>query len=134
MVEEIEYNLAANCKNPEDIEWIGSKDGKFSVTWDEFMKLPQTAYVPNYTGPACDLVVVGDGWWMELDAVDDEYYVFWSYREVPQRLSKSEQLFSVVSELPQVCVEDINKVHNHYIPQESYASLNPQSLFRESFA
>lgn len=61
-----------------DVMWVGSMDGLFRSTWAEFVAGPgreklraaYRLYHPRRstgTGLPTDLVIVGDGWWLQRD-------------------------------------------------------------------
>ena len=56
-------------RSPKDVRWVGSKDGKYAITWKEFKKIANVEYDIGYERQqiAQDLVIVGDGWWLEWD-------------------------------------------------------------------
>jgi hypothetical protein len=65
---------------PQDVLWIGSFDGKYRMTWQEFEVLANREYDKKYGRPevCSDLVVVGDSWWLERhEYVGMEWWVFY---------------------------------------------------------
>lgn len=64
--------LMKHKKHENDIKWIGSKDGKYSMTWKEFVKLSNFEYDHGYGGSEIplDLVIVGEDWWMSRGEYD----------------------------------------------------------------
>lgn len=66
--------------------WVGSGDGKYAMSWEEFAEIARRTNYDNGSGSqevADDLVVVGDGWWMERA----EYIgvAEWSVKAAPVR-------------------------------------------------
>lgn len=66
--ETLEY-LEICHKTTQEIHWIGSEDGDYTMTWEDFEILADTEYGPEvdaYT-VAADLVVVGMDWWLRRE-------------------------------------------------------------------
>ena len=53
-------------KSPKDVRWVGSRDGRYAITWEEFEKIADIEYDNSFGAQevAMDLVVVGDDWWL----------------------------------------------------------------------
>ena len=67
-----------------DIEWVGSKDGKYGMSWDSFKEaFKRIEYDCGYGGQevAKDLVVVGNDWWLERQEYDGAEG--WSFKKMP---------------------------------------------------
>lgn len=64
--------IAAGGKTPADVRWVGSFDGRYTITWAEFEQLADIEYDSGYGGQeiANDLVVVGDDWWLTRSEYD----------------------------------------------------------------
>jgi hypothetical protein len=78
LLEETVEVLTENGKTPADVQWVGSPAGWF--TWEEFVAVAEHA---NYSAGfgsaqvAQDLVVVGDGFWLERAEYDgSEWWAF----------------------------------------------------------
>lgn len=72
-----DYNLT-----PEDVLWIGSQDGEFSINWKQFEQIANFKYYDGYGTAviAMSLVVVGRDWWLERYEYDgSEQWVFKKY-------------------------------------------------------
>lgn len=71
----------------EDVEWVGSKDGLYSIAWNYFVSIADVEYDNRYgvVGIAEDLVVVGNGWWLERGEYDGAEW--WSFNTAPFRLA-----------------------------------------------
>lgn len=69
-------------KKPCDVLWVGSDDGHFAITWAAFEVLADREYYPIWV--AYDLVVVGEGWWIERRCEGDDEW--WEYKELPKRV------------------------------------------------
>ncbi len=66
-----------------DVRWIGSIDGRYGLTWDEFALLANVEYHSGFGAAevAQDLVVVGDNWWLERHEYDGSEW--WEYKSMP---------------------------------------------------
>lgn len=76
--------LDAEGKTPADVRWVGSADGAYSVSWDDFAAVAADVEYRNLSGHAevaTDLVVVGDGWWLERAEYDGDEW--WAYKACP---------------------------------------------------
>ena len=63
-----EHNLT-----PREVRWVGSQDGQFAITWEEFTVIAKSInYDCSYGVDEINtgLVVVGDGWWLERGEYD----------------------------------------------------------------
>ena len=67
-----------------DIEWVGSIDGEYVMSWKKAKKIFNIEYDASYGGQeiASDLVVVGKEWWLERGEYDGSEW--WEYKELPQ--------------------------------------------------
>lgn len=75
-------DLAENGKTLDGVALVGCKD--FMIPMDEFLRLADINYDDGYGGTevADDLVVVGDGWWLERHDYDGSEW--WEYKEQPK--------------------------------------------------
>lgn len=74
--------LEENWKSPTDVSWVGALSyGCFS--WRHFKKIANVGYDPDSGsfGVAEDLLVVGEGWWLERRLVDG--VEFWVFKQFP---------------------------------------------------
>ena len=79
--------LTLNGKSPSDVLWCGSTD--FCFTWEDFKAVAErTNYNAGYGGQevAVDLVIVGDGWWLERAEYDGGEW--WEFKSLPERPSE----------------------------------------------
>jgi len=81
-----------------DISWVGSKDGAYAMTWDEFHgKFKNLKYNSGYGVQeiATDLVVVSTtkGWWLERHAYDGSEW--WVVKKMPT-LTNNPKLFNKI--------------------------------------
>lgn len=76
--------LKENGKNMNDVLWVGSKDGKYKIDAEKFSKILNINYQTkhNYVEIADDLVIVGDGWWLERHNYDD-INEWWEFKSIP---------------------------------------------------
>jgi hypothetical protein len=91
--------LAAVGKSPRDVLWVGSEDGRYALSWEEFAQIADVEYDPGYGAQkiAVDLVVVGDGWWLERWEYDGAEG--WSFKECPVRQPDAEPFRAVKGDL-----------------------------------
>ena len=73
--------LNENGKRPEDVRWVGCKD--FSIPIPLFWELANQEYDNGFGAQkvAVDLVVVGDGFWLERHEYDGSEW--WEFKEGP---------------------------------------------------
>lgn len=73
--------LQENGKSFECVLWIGSEDGH--ITKELFLELANIDYDNGYGGQeiASDLVLVGDGWWLERGEYDGSEW--WEFKSPP---------------------------------------------------
>ena len=68
-----------------DVLWVGSRDGKFAMSWADFKdKFKNLEYDAGYGRQeiAADLVVVGENWWLEREEYDGAEC--WVYKKSPK--------------------------------------------------
>lgn len=95
--------LKENNKTSDNVLWVGSSNGKFVIEWCQFKYFAASVnYHNGYGGAeiATDLVVVGDGWWLERDEYDGSEW--WDFKRIPIWLSDSNKFLLVKSK------------HNHW--------------------
>ena len=88
------HNISA-----EDVLWVGSMDGKMAIRWDAFELIAdKTNYNNGYGGVeiADDLVVVGNGWWLERGEYDGSEW--WEFKTMPARVVAPKPFESVYSD------------------------------------
>lgn len=91
LLKETLTKLADHGLGPEDVLWVGSADGKLAVGWDVFAQIAYgTDYDSGFGGQeiACDLVVVGETWWLERGEYDGSEW--WQFKTIPARNPVSE--------------------------------------------
>ena len=67
----------------DDVIWVGSED--FSISWEDFKLFADVEYYSGYGSPevATDLVIVGEGWWLERSEYDGSEW--WSMKQAPKQ-------------------------------------------------
>ena len=92
LLEETKENLRARSKTPNDVLWVGTKDGTEAITWEEFAKLADFDYDDGYGGIEIrlDLAVVGKDWWLERHEYDGSEW--WEYKEQPKLQENHKEL------------------------------------------
>ena len=82
LLEETLQVLATNGKTLADVLWCGSPD--FYFTWQDFVVVADTANYYSGFGSqevACDLLVVGENWWLERYEYDGAER--WEFKTLP---------------------------------------------------
>ena len=87
--------LNANGKCEDDIVWIGTREAKISS--DRFWELADVVYDAGYGAPkvAEDLIIVGDGWWLERQEYDGSEW--WEYKEPPKEPTKTREVKRLIT-------------------------------------
>jgi len=71
----------------DDVSWVGSADGKYAISWEEFEEIAREVDYDSGFGAqevACDLVVVfSDDTWLEREEYDGSEW--WRYCRSPRR-------------------------------------------------
>ena len=78
-------DMAMADKSPADVQWVGSRDGKYAMQWGEFAELAKaTIYDSGFGGQeiAPDLVVVGADWWLERHEYNGSEW--WEFKRLPK--------------------------------------------------
>lgn len=86
-------------KTPADIAWIGSRDGEFACTWQEFQLASDELYDNGFGGSqvALDLVMVfKDGSWLERGEYDGSEW--WQLKKVPKQQASPKKITRVFSD------------------------------------
>jgi hypothetical protein len=101
LLEETLSVIAKNGKDHRSVRWVGSKDGTFAISWEDFKVLARDIYyypVPNYgISIAADLIIAGFGWWLERVCYSDGEQ--WEYRESPKQRTDPVPFSRIVSDL-----------------------------------
>lgn len=102
LLEETLEALREAGKSPADVLWVGSRDGAYAVSWDEFCAIARnTEYEKDSGAPeiAWDLVIAGDGWWLERREYDGSEW--WEFKTTPAKRLDAKP-FSLVRHIPRV--------------------------------
>lgn len=84
LIKETIEELKENHLTSDDVRWVGSKDGKYGMSWDSFKETFKNIEYDcgyGYQEVAKDLVVVGNGWWLERREYDGAES--WSFKRLP---------------------------------------------------
>jgi hypothetical protein len=109
LLEETKGDLEENGKSLEDVRWIGSKDGEYAMTVEEFVEIAgRTVYHEGYGSAevATDLVVVGDDWWLERGEYDGSEW--WSFNRRPVKKEEAKRIHCLAGRLWQ-SVKDLHQ-------------------------
>ena len=89
LLEETLEALASRRKGPSHVRWVGSADGKWAISWDEFVLIAKgTNYASSFGSAEImrDLVIVGTSWWLSRGEYDGSEW--WDFNECPtQKIS-----------------------------------------------
>lgn len=87
--------LTRNGKTESDVLWVGSSEVK--ISWDNFKKLADVEYNNGFGTQevASDLLIVGDGWWLERLEYDGSEW--WSFKTTPKEPEEFIEVFSLLS-------------------------------------
>jgi hypothetical protein len=73
LLKETRQALEKHGKTPEQVEWIGTKDGRYTIfSWERFVAMAgHIVHDPeDWHREIADLVVVGESWWLERYVYD----------------------------------------------------------------
>lgn len=75
--------LQENGKSTNDVKWIGYRDSSKVCTWKTFVSLANFQYDNDFgiEHINLNLVVVGDGWWLERHEYDGSEW--WAFKTQP---------------------------------------------------
>lgn len=81
LLSETKKVLSENGKLPKDVRWVGTIHT--IITWGNFAKVSDVEYNAGFGAPqvAQDLLIVGDGWWMERHEYDGSEW--WEFKKIP---------------------------------------------------
>lgn len=108
-LEETIDKITSCDKTIEDVDWVGSDDGKYVISWNEFAKIANIDYYSGFGLQyiAMDLVVVfNDGSYLYREEYDGSEG--WSYAKTPRRQYGAKTFEYVRSEDGYETVEIIN--------------------------
>jgi len=107
-------------KKPQEVLWVGNFDGNLSLTWEQFAEFTDVSYNWREGGPhvAIDLVIVGNGWYLErmwnydYDDTDDSQGPWigewWAPGKWPQRMEGARPFYKVIGSEPNMNLMQIN--------------------------
>ena len=110
LLQETLEELKKHGKSPKDVRWVGSKDGEFAISWEEFEKIADVEYYRWYGAEnvAIDLVVVGDDWWLERYVC--EGFEMWEFKTQPRKRPDAKKFTRVIIDAGDgECLRDLNK-------------------------
>lgn len=96
LIKETIEKLNENHLTPDDVKWIGSRDGLYVLSWQEFEeKFKDVFYDSGYGSAeiAEDLVVVGDNWWLERAEYDG--LEWWEFKTPPVKKAINLKFYKV---------------------------------------
>ena len=101
--------LSESDKAPEDVLWVGSRDGKRAMSWKTFAAIADFSYDSGFGGQeiASDLVVVGSDWWLERGEYDGSEW--WEFRTRPELNHENEGFTSVRNGYSWATIEEMNR-------------------------
>lgn len=85
LIKETEEQLKELGYREADVLWVGSRDGKYAMSWADFKDKFKNLEYDDWYGRqeiADDLVVVGEGWWLERSEYDGAEK--WVYKKYPK--------------------------------------------------
>lgn len=100
LLEDILTACTAKKKTPEDIIYVGARDGSYSCTWDQFQQIAEKIVYSNdsmrgYT--AHDLIIIfADNSWLERCAYNDWGGDWWHYFQ-PLPVKQGKQLVAAAT-------------------------------------
>jgi hypothetical protein len=86
LLKETLYLIKHSGKTENDILWVGTSTEY--MTWENFKKIADTDYDESWGSPkvAQDLMIVGDGWWVERGEYDGSEW--WEFKQIPVKPEK----------------------------------------------
>ena len=111
LFEETVLALQYHDKTLEDVLWVGGNDYEV-VNWQEAMKVD---YDRGFGGQkiATDLVVVGDGWWLERAEYDGSEW--WAFKTMPARPTEKRETAKFYNGESWATVEEMTREGGKYI-------------------
>ena len=99
--------LKENGKTVDDVAWVGTT--AFKIPTDSFWKLADRNYDDSYGSPevATDLLVVGNGWWLERHEYDGAEW--WEFKSFPVEPSETRTVDRVIT--PRIGWETLEEVN-----------------------
>jgi len=93
----------------DDVHWVGSSDGKYRITWEEFEKIGDVKYWNDYGANSVvnDLVVVGKNWWLERGEYDGSEW--WEFKRQPILMPAFKPFTRVIIVRYESTIEQLNE-------------------------
>jgi hypothetical protein len=106
--------LKSNDHDETHVVWVGSSDGKYRITWEEFAALADFEYYAGFGGQevADDLVIVGEDWWLERSEYDGSES--WDYMTLPVASKKPKKFATVCNGDSWASIEEMNSPGGKY--------------------
>ena len=84
--------MLENNKTTYDVLWVGSADGEYAISWNEFKAIADFEYdsVFGWQEIAKDLIVVGNNWWLERHEYDGSEW--WEFKVLPVKKENAKLL------------------------------------------
>ena len=95
LLEETINKLNKCGKIPNDVQWVGN--AKSWTTWDDFINYGSVQYDSGYGGAEidCELVVVGNDWWLERQEYDGSEW--WEFKTIPIKPKNETKYINVMN-------------------------------------
>jgi hypothetical protein len=80
--------LSEHGKTPEDVEWVGTSDGKMAMNWHEFEEWVKARMMRWYSSGSAssdvpkNFVIVGDIWWIRRE--ESGGFEDWEFLQKPE--------------------------------------------------
>ena len=115
--------MSAINKEPQDVLWVGSQDGQYAISWEEFVDLAKgQRYDPGFGAQvvAFDLVIVfKDNSWLSRAEYDGSEW--WAYNKTPILRSDARKFKRLMSsDDPWSSIKSLNEPDDLDLPQDSY--------------
>lgn len=108
--ETLEYLKEKGIDPEKEVKWVGSRDGKYAMSFAEFAeKFAELAYYDQFGHQeiARDLVIVGEDWWLERVEYDGSEW--WDLKKTPILSSAPKNFNCVRGGRLDPMLEDLNK-------------------------
>jgi hypothetical protein len=114
LLTETVYVLSQHDKTPYDVLWVGSRDGEYAISFDEFSEIANIEYDNGYGGQeiATDLVIVGDDWWMDRHEYDGAES--WDFHTKMKKSSAPKKFITVYSDESWSSIKEMNRPGGKY--------------------
>jgi hypothetical protein len=113
------HTLEQNGKSPLIVNWVGSLDGKYAISFAGFRLIANVNYDAGFGAQevAVNLVVVGDDWWLERHEYDGSEW--WEFKSIPKAQADAKHFDKVVGNY-WPSIEQVNDPSDdhHAIPTE----------------